>query len=582
MKLNKVKEVLPDPSMYHSFSRAGYEWYAALCDILDNSVDAIRQKMLELPEKERAKFVGQVHILAERTDSESSKDSIDKLYIVDNGCGVEPNKVPDVFSSGRSQKAGLHNSLGVFGMGLKTAGMSVAEEITFSSRDHYAEDYETALFSPEQQVKSGHFDVPHGKTPKRIVNLIESKIGKNSTGTCVTLDRLHGNIPRARGWIHNSLENTVARVYRYILTENKLGFHVPIKFYIGSGGKVVDSTTAVDPLLDSSRPELTDWYFGGPNGEFTEREYNGQKILLRCSHTKLQKKDRGKGHKDNSGLGAGVRGSYKQGTYFIRGGREIVITRDTFWAGLTNVSNFFLEVVFEDSGINKDSLIQTDFGKKGVIVDEGLRKFMKDELRYAVDSIRKYKPAEVSASQKQVETSIASTLGKIFKTPRSAQPRSPSQVKKTVQDKLSVDKARNKGVVNIARPYAGSRLGDFEHISNSGHRSRWEFKVVNQMIAKDLPFWEELSEKRNEFVVVLNKANSWIRDLFDKKLYTVAYPVAAGVILNLRDKSEEEKVDYLSEFGSYLASFTEVYDPPEAHLVEMEKSDDQNMLAENA
>ena len=71
-------------------------------------------------------------------------------------------------------------------------------------------------------------------------------------------------------------------------------------------------------------------------------------------------------------------GSYKQAAYIIRNGREICISRNELWKGNPRLSNFLLELMFEDDGVDEYSLVKTDFAKKSAQFDDGLSMYMKE------------------------------------------------------------------------------------------------------------------------------------------------------------------------------------------------------------
>ena len=89
----------------------------ALADLVDNSIDA-----------------GATHVLIRFVRSEGRLRS---LYVVDNGCGITPDRINEAMTVGGRRAYGA-TDLGRFGVGLKAASFSQARELTVLSRAHYA------------------------------------------------------------------------------------------------------------------------------------------------------------------------------------------------------------------------------------------------------------------------------------------------------------------------------------------------------------------------------------------------------------------------------------------------------------
>src|SRR5258708_6991374 len=93
----------------------GYDPEVAICDIMDNSVDA-GATWIRL----------QLDPLMQETEGET--DTINTYIIADNGSGMDQDTLIEAFTLGSEREYSPH-SLGKFGIGLKSAGLSLGNEI---------------------------------------------------------------------------------------------------------------------------------------------------------------------------------------------------------------------------------------------------------------------------------------------------------------------------------------------------------------------------------------------------------------------------------------------------------------------
>ena len=139
-------EVRPDPMIYRSIKRAGYNWHQAILDILDNGVDAIRAESNKTTTAED--YSGTINFSVKRKNGK-----LDSIIIADNGTGIEPNMLPKCFTLGKSIKVNGDN-LGVYGVGLKSAGLSLARKITIVSRAEASANFCFAVLDHSQGIKN--------------------------------------------------------------------------------------------------------------------------------------------------------------------------------------------------------------------------------------------------------------------------------------------------------------------------------------------------------------------------------------------------------------------------------------------
>jgi len=91
----------------------GYDFSAAVADVVDNSVEALASRV--------------------EIDVHSEGDA-SWVRITDNGVGMKPGQIRESLRYGTARKYDAKQALGKFGLGLKTASMSQCQHLTVASR----------------------------------------------------------------------------------------------------------------------------------------------------------------------------------------------------------------------------------------------------------------------------------------------------------------------------------------------------------------------------------------------------------------------------------------------------------------
>lgn len=112
------KTVEADARIVDAFKNIGYSIEAAIADLVDNSIDARSTTV-------RIRFI--------RTTSE-----IISLAVVDNGRGMSESTIDQAMQFGGKRRY-KEGDLGMYGMGLKSASLSQADEVTVLSRARNSE-----------------------------------------------------------------------------------------------------------------------------------------------------------------------------------------------------------------------------------------------------------------------------------------------------------------------------------------------------------------------------------------------------------------------------------------------------------
>jgi len=105
--------------LINAIAKIGYDPEVALCDMMDNSIDAKATRLI---------------VDIQKAVSETGEsDAIRQYAIVDDGCGMDKEDLITAFSLGSIREYPPH-TLGKFGLGLKSAGLSLGDTICILSK----------------------------------------------------------------------------------------------------------------------------------------------------------------------------------------------------------------------------------------------------------------------------------------------------------------------------------------------------------------------------------------------------------------------------------------------------------------
>ncbi|WP_320005687.1 ATP-binding protein [Maridesulfovibrio sp.] len=198
-----------------AISKIGYSPVSAIKDIIDNAVTASASSVLVVLE------------LAEGKQT-SNRNSVGKFSIIDNGCGMSDDEVVSAFELGSGSYGGYApNSLSKYGLGLKSAGLSLGDRITVLSRkdgkftDKYYLDYDQLEIYDEYMI----FSEPLTENEElEFSNLIDSK-----SGTVVTIDKCTYERQKSMNSILSDLKRELGVVYEGFLTKAKNPLGITIR-----------------------------------------------------------------------------------------------------------------------------------------------------------------------------------------------------------------------------------------------------------------------------------------------------------------------------------------------------------------
>jgi hypothetical protein len=205
MKNNQTQEVIPGASrLIKSLRDLGYDFSTAIADIIDNSIEANATEI-----QIDVDFFG-----------ESSC-----VRVKDNGKGMTHEEIIEAMRFG-SEKDYEADSLGKFGLGLKTSSLSQCRKLTVASRDSKQHNFEAFSWDIDHIEKTNKWEII---TPdKRTVDYFIDNYFEDRTGTIIIwqkLDRLldykDPNGEAARKKLNNlcrELETHIAMVFHRFLS----------------------------------------------------------------------------------------------------------------------------------------------------------------------------------------------------------------------------------------------------------------------------------------------------------------------------------------------------------------------------
>ncbi len=177
----RLETVTPDPArMVEGLRDTGYVFKTAVADVVDNSIAAE----------------------ATEIDIELKMDFRNNIFlkIFDNGIGMDENGLINAMRYGAKVRLSPE-SLGKFGLGLKTASTAFCRKLSVISRERATGDLIKATWNLDHVVDKGKWELQLAEATEAEAKEFETVIG-NRAGTVVVwekVDRLLRNFARAGG-----------------------------------------------------------------------------------------------------------------------------------------------------------------------------------------------------------------------------------------------------------------------------------------------------------------------------------------------------------------------------------------------
>jgi len=230
--------------LINAIARIGYHPEVALCDLIDNSIDA------------KSTLVN-IDLIPEYRDNEGQTDTIFKYIIADDGFGMNAEGLIKAFTLGSNRKY-PSGSLGKFGLGLKSASLALGNKIVLISKTEEDTTPQCGILSIQKIENSGEYEIDLGEVPDEYNEICQKYLKEK--GTILILEELNDNQPSFSRFL-SYFKRYCSVVYHLFLSNES--FQIEINN---------DKLKAVDPLfLDEART----------NGSLADPfQWNGKEVKL--------------------------------------------------------------------------------------------------------------------------------------------------------------------------------------------------------------------------------------------------------------------------------------------------------------
>lgn len=182
--------------LIYAMQHLGYDNYVALCDIIDNSIDADATKI-------------KVNI--------SQKNKKLTITIQDNGCGMDKSTLDEALKFGSDSNHDVLSDLGKYGMGLSTAGLSLAGKTTVLTKTADSDTIYKSATDVNVIREENAFVKYLGTANDADVLYFNEQLGDNPSGTIVILEDCYGVKNKNTTVFASTLKKEIGRKYRLFM-----------------------------------------------------------------------------------------------------------------------------------------------------------------------------------------------------------------------------------------------------------------------------------------------------------------------------------------------------------------------------
>ncbi len=330
--------------LIESLRYLGYDNYVAIADIVDNSIDGDAQNIW-------------IRIWTEKHDF--------KVMVADDGVGMDSKTLDQALRLGSLTEKNAVSDLGKFGMGLVTAGISLARRTTVVTRQNGT--CLSSVVDLDEIVETNKFCKAFGEANEDEERLFRSFPIEGSSGTVVLFENCDGIKNLNVSQFANTLKKHVGRIHRYFLQAGK-------KIYVND--ELVD---LIDPLElnDPNTAIFSDEEY--PVSVKVRREERTEKIRVRIA---LIPEEKAAGERQ---VAYGIK---NQGFYILRNNREIKMadTLDAFTKH--NDFNRMRGEVFLSGEL--DEVVGIDFTEREVVFNQSFKDQLLKFLQPQCSTIKKH------------------------------------------------------------------------------------------------------------------------------------------------------------------------------------------------
>lgn len=207
--------------LIYAMQHLGYDNYVAICDIIDNCIDANATKIKILVTKKNNEF---------------------RIIIEDNGYGMTQEDLDEALKFGSNSSHDELVDLGKYGMGLSTAGLSLADKTTVLTKSEDSDKVLKSATDVEIIKQEDAFVKFLGEASAAEKAFFESELNGSESGTIVILENCYRVKNQNVTQFSSKLIKEVARKFRKFMDS--------VAFFIND-----KRITAYDPLMLSANDE---------------------------------------------------------------------------------------------------------------------------------------------------------------------------------------------------------------------------------------------------------------------------------------------------------------------------------------
>lgn len=324
--------------LVYALQHLGYQNDVALCDIIDNSIDAGATKIKLIIDK-------------------------NQIMIMDNGHGMDAKVLDEALKLGSDVIREDNACLGKFGMGLSTASMSIGNRTTVITKQADAEKLLKSSVDVNIIKLTNRFVKYMGDANNEERKMFDEYIGENS-GTIVILEECVGIKNKNIRHFANRMKTIIARVYRKFMNK--------IEFYVNDS-----KIEMLDPLcLDNKQTQI----YSDENYDIKWKDKNGidRKSIVNVKMVLLPMvlEDDERQYKANIP---------NQGFSILRNSREIAFGYMPKWVSKHNKYNRFRgEISFLSE---MDEAMGVDFTKNGIDMTDSINDILQQYLKVQIIAI---------------------------------------------------------------------------------------------------------------------------------------------------------------------------------------------------
>lgn len=228
--MEKVNVPAAPGRLINAIANMGYDHEVALCDLIDNSIDANATTV-------------KVYLPSKRNEG-GRKDTIYQYLLADDGNGMDKQTLINAFTLGSVREYPKH-ALGKFGIGLKSAGLSLGSKIIVVTKLENMETPLCGILSRQEIERTGDYTIDLGDSPAPYHELWERHAPNKEHGTVLLIEEL--NTPRFKDFI-DYFRRYCGIVYHMFLEDKTQPFSITVE---DTQTSIIEDTKVkpIDPLF---------------------------------------------------------------------------------------------------------------------------------------------------------------------------------------------------------------------------------------------------------------------------------------------------------------------------------------------